>query len=268
MKAALWWQLLLWGLFPSPAGAQEKRQSMALWLEGIWQQPLRPGWSFQLDVQYRRRSGWLPASGAEVWLWQHPVQACMRPWIHYEKITNYRFSVSPLGYWRNFPVDDGLTRRPGSHEFRTSFQAIAYRKGIWSWHGRARYELRYRPETTAAGLNISIGGVDFPVGSQLTRLRLQGKVQRRVGTRGTEAGLSYEFFLGMGKGTPASGRWDQNRICLSVSQKTPKGLRWEAGYLAHWVTRRQDPQLNHCLSLVLVYEGKKPAFSGDAGAGD
>jgi hypothetical protein len=42
----------------------------------------------------------------------------------------------------------------------------------------------------------------------------------------------------------------------------------EIGYLNHWVTRKSDPQMNHCLTLNIILENAGELFHGDTGGGD
>jgi hypothetical protein len=98
-------------------------QSFATWLEITASQKLKENWSTQLDFQYRRRSACSGEKTSMLNPFRLPVQMVFRPWIHSHHVTDWRFSVSPIGYWRNSNV------RPNgeitvSHELRSSFQVL------------------------------------------------------------------------------------------------------------------------------------------------
>lgn len=247
-------------------------QSFASWLEVTASQKLAKNWSVQLDFQYRRRSRWSGETKDISNPLALPVQMVFRPWIHSHHVDKFRFSVSPLGYWRNSNVgSDGSIRI--SQELRTSFQGVYVLGMRAKFSQRLRYEFRFRSgDVVSESASFNLAGADFPISPQVSRVRYQIKWQRNLYRNGVKLPWYFaagsEIFFSLGRKIKDGDRIDQNRLSLSLGREIKKGLRLEIGYLNHWVTRQSDPQKNHCLTLNLVLENSGELFHGDSGGGD
>lgn len=247
-------------------------QSLATWLEITASQKLAKNWSAQLDFQYRRRSYW---SGEEKGIQNPlilPVQMVFRPWIHSHHVEKFRFSVSPLGYWRNSNVEPNGNIRI-SQELRTSFQAVYVLGKKAKFNQRLRYEFRFRSgDVVSESSSFGLAGADFPISPQVSRIRYQVKWQKHLYRAGEKLPWYFaagnELFLSLGKKIKDGDRLDQNRLAIGLGREIRKGLKLEIGYLNHWVTRKSDPQMNHCFTLNIILENAGELFHGDTGGGD
>jgi hypothetical protein len=120
--------------------------------------------------------------------------------------------------------------------------------------------------------SFELAGADFPISPQVSRLRYQAKWQRPIFKDEKETPFYFsvgnEVFISLGETIKAGDRFDQNRLAFSLGYKLHPSLKIEMGYLNHWVVRKSDPQLNHCITLNLIFENTGALFHGDTGGGD
>jgi len=249
-------------------------QSFSTWFEATFSQKISKKLSVQLDFQYRRRSQWsgIAVNYSQLNPVRLPTQIVFRPWIHYHSKFKLRFSLSPIGYWHNYNFATNGEKRE-SKELRTSCQIIHYFGTKIKFNQRVRYELRFRSGDLVDNINsFEIAGADFPISPQVSRLRYQIKCQfplsMNSNSNRTYLSVSNELFLGLGSIVKNGDHIDQNRFGLSYGFQVYPKIKVECGYLNHWVIRKSDPQLNHCISINLIFENVGELFHGDSGAGD
>lgn len=243
-------------LISLPALAQKPRhyQSSALWTEMLVNQKINDRWGAQLDAQYRRRSHWWHEADGKWNLVDLPFQLVFRPWIRYQFHPQWNLGFSPVGYWRNFNwrEDAGIVI---SHELRSSLQAQAtFRPGKWRLQQRYRLEMRFRTDD-AKNMNttFSIADADFPLSPGLGRFRWQSRAQYALNDA-VYLAASTEWFVNFGSSVKEGNTLDQSRNSLCAGFQITDNLRWETGYLFHWVLRKTDTQYNHCLFFQVVLE--------------
>lgn len=166
-------------------------------------------------------------------------------------------AISPLGYWRNYNFND-QGKGSISHELRTSFQLSYALKYKLQTQFRLRYELRYRSgDVVSEKESFSLAGADFPVSPQVSRLRFQTRFTHPLGQKEESrwyGALSSEWFLGLGRTVKPGDITDQSRNLLAIGLRLSPQIRIETGYLLHWVMRRSDTQINHCLLFQAFIE--------------
>lgn len=246
--------LILFWTNPLIAQRPTRVESAALWTEMLINQKIKGKWSTQLDFQYRRRSHWWHEEKQPANFVMLPFQLVFRPWIRYQINDSWNVSLSPLGYWRNFnwQEDKGISL---SHELRTSLQF----QGQFSWKNwrfqqRYRYEWRFRSDDIDAQSDrFSIAGADFPISPGQSRIRWQSRFQYFLESTHYLA-ASTEWFVSIGDKVKTGNWLDQSRNSLAFGWRINEHLRFETGYLFHWVMRQSDQQNNHCLFFQMVID--------------
>lgn len=261
-------------LLQSSAIAQtfsNQTQSLAAWSELVFAQKLDSSFGLQIDFQYRRRSQWLGTMPSNNSPFHFPLQLVLRPWLHWQAAPSFRVSASPLGYWRNYNINSGGTVLI-RHELRNSVQGLhEFRVKKSVFINRLRFECRYFSLNKSSGENtVKLGGSYFPLEPFSFRVRYMFRWLRPLGWNngdGWYLALSDEIFMNLGKNVATENRWDQNRALIALGHKLNSKLKLETGYLNQTILRKSDPQLNHALFLILIFENGSSGKLPDPSAG-
>lgn len=246
-------------------------KSLAAWSEVVFAQKLDSSFALQVDLQYRRRSQWLGTEPKNSSPFRFPLQFVLRPWLHYQLAPLFRVSLSPLGYWRNFSTNTtGVVSF--RHELRNSAQGLYEFKAKKSvLINRLRFESRYFSlAQPSAETTFKLGGSAFPIKPFSYRMRYMFRWLRPLHWDKADCwylALSNELFMNLGEQVEAKNRWDQNRAVLALGCKLTSKIKLESGYLNQVILRESDPQLNHALFVILIFENGMAGKLPDPAAG-
>ncbi len=222
----------------------------SFWTETLFNGGITEKWRWQMDYQYRRESDASDATNASSNLFKNAYQHVYRPWIHYQLNPNFRFSLSPLGFWETFtPASESGGTQKIQPEFRICPQlTLSSKIGRIAIDQRYRYEYRLLGNKVANTANNEFGytqGDDFLNSNVKNRVRYFVRATIPLGNhQKLEDDTFYittwnEVFMSFGKNTNNDKIWDQNRtFCLlGYKPKMDLPMRFELGYGLQYANR-------------------------------
>lgn len=252
-----------------------------LWLNTQLNGKIKGKFNYGLDVEMRRQADpkFAPEANSKVGngqynIFKNPYQDAIRPWVHYQPVQAFRFSIAPItwfGSW-TYPVNGKTMYQP---ELRTSIQVTMYQS-----HRRVQLVQRYRYEFRFFGLKTLDEKVEDPTGpgesyeflksNRQGRFRYQLRMILPFNKPKVEKGAYYmtafdEIFLNVGKNVPSYRFLDQNRCTLVFGYKFHTAMRVEMGYMNMMAFRmnnkaKNNVDLNNIFLVNFVFDDFNSLF--------
>ncbi len=201
-----WWLVVVLGCGYT-VNAQTKSN---LWTRLTLQTKLTDKWEAALELQHRRQQ---PDNEH---LFSRPLMYSVRPWIHYKLNPHFSLSVSPLAWYRQYPVL--LTEKDVS---KASMQ---------EWRGTlaGSYQTTVLPQINFQS-RVAVEYRNFSTGQQVLRTRIRTGFQY---TLPGEVSLNAYNELMLNPTGAAPGHFlDQDRQSISAMAPISQGVAMEVGYM-------------------------------------
>ncbi|MCC7028853.1 MAG: DUF2490 domain-containing protein [Chitinophagaceae bacterium] len=169
------------------------------------------GWQFDTELQHRRQNGY-----HNQWMMSKNLMYSVRTWLHYRHNNQVNFSISPLAYFYNYKIIQGLADETASpsKEIRMTL-ALAFQH-----RGHTHYTITYRP---------AIEGRLF-ISSSMRVLRIRNRLSLQYRCSEKIKCTIYNEVLCNAVASSASHLFDHNRTGLGLEYNILPRIKAELGY--------------------------------------